>query len=180
MGLKIVAIGDSITYGYPYSPRESWAWLAFNATGIECVNKGEPGDTTGEMRARFERDVIIEQPSHVIIMGGTNDSFFALSLGTVCNNIDRMCQAALAAGITPIIGIPAPVNEEPAESWMQQYRSWLRDYAQRMGLQQLDFYQALVDPETGWIHQDYHDDGVHPNLAGYRQMATTIKLPFTT
>ncbi|HEX3030798.1 MAG TPA: GDSL-type esterase/lipase family protein [Bacillota bacterium] len=176
---KIVAIGDSITYGYPYSPRESWTWLAFNAQGICCLNKGEPGETSGEMRARFTSDVILEEPSHVIIMGGTNDSFYNLSLEIVCNNIDRMCQQAVSKGITPIVGIPIPVNEQPAEAWMQQYRTWLRTYANRMGFQQLDFYQAVVDQETGWIAAEYHDDGVHPNLAGYQKMASIVKLPST-
>lgn len=174
MSSIVVAIGDSITYGYPYTHQESWVYLASRRLGIPMINKGEPGETTGEMRQRFAADVLAEKPTHVIIMGGTNDAFYNLPLERVCNNIYRMCEEAHIAGIKPIIGIPVPVNEAQAEAWLKAYRTWLQDFAGRMGFQVLDFYSVLVDSGTGLLKPDCHDDGVHPNLSGYRAMAKIV------
>ncbi|HEX3031018.1 MAG TPA: GDSL-type esterase/lipase family protein [Bacillota bacterium] len=178
MSVKIVAIGDSITYGFPYSPRESWVSLAFSRLGHRAINLGENGATTGEMRARFASQVLVEKPTHVIIMGGTNDAFYNLPVELVCNNIDRMCEEARAERVMPIIGLPIPVNEAPAEAWLQTYRSWLRGYAARMNYPLLDFYTALVDPQTGWLVESCHEDGVHPSLEGYRRMAQLVLKEF--
>ena len=36
----IVALGDSLTYGYPYSPGSSWVGLAAKELGITIYNRG--------------------------------------------------------------------------------------------------------------------------------------------
>lgn len=176
MEISVVAIGDSITAGFPYTPRESWVFLAALRLGIPILNKGISGDLTGPIRARFARDVLTNQPTHTIIMGGTNDAFFNLPREAACNNIYRMCEQAEEAGIQPILGIPIPVNEIPAENWLRKFRGWLRDYACRQGYQVLDFYAALADQETGWLRADCHEDGVHPNILGYRTMAEIVRV----
>ena len=54
---KIVCIGDSITYGFPYGEEASWTRLLAEATGHLIINKGINGNTTGDMLNRFSRDV---------------------------------------------------------------------------------------------------------------------------
>ncbi len=72
---SIVCLGDSITYGFPFGPEESWVALSAQALGLNMVNKGANGDTTRGMRRRFKRDVVSLNPAYVIIMGGANDAF---------------------------------------------------------------------------------------------------------
>lgn len=174
MSCKVVAIGDSITYGFPYSHRESWVALCSQRLGITIVNKGQCGDTTAEMRVRFRQDVLPEKPSHVIIMGGTNDAFYNIPVEMVCNNIFKMCELAESVQVKPIIGIPIPVNELQAEQWLKSYRSWLREFAEKMGYPVIDFYATVVETTTGYLGPECHDDGVHPNLTGYQRMATAV------
>lgn len=75
--MKIVCLGDSLTYGYGVPRRDCWVSLAAEATGHTLVNRGINGDTTGGMLARFGRDVLSEQPDRVLLMGAPTTSFLA-------------------------------------------------------------------------------------------------------
>ncbi len=60
--MKIVAIGDYITEGFPYSPSDSWVELASRELGINIINRGVCGDLTGDILTRFPQDVIASNP----------------------------------------------------------------------------------------------------------------------
>ncbi len=98
---KAVAIGASNTFGgdifvvspvytqvleelfRPFSERVSWRGgelvLDLRNPGYELedgnwvINSGVPGDTTYDMMARFEEDVLQGSPEYAIIQAGTND-----------------------------------------------------------------------------------------------------------
>jgi len=169
--VKIVAIGDSVTYGFPYSPEQSWLYFTAKELAIEQVNSGVNGDTTSGMLSRFASDVCRHKPSYVIIMGGTNDAYEGLEVSQVVGNIKKMVQLARDNQITPIIGLPIPCNDWSAEILLGEYREAMQEYAVNNGLNYIDFYAAVVDEETAEIKSGLHCDGVHPNEAGYRVMA---------
>ena len=87
MSKTIVAIGDSLVYGFPYSPRYSWVHLASLEIGEEIVNKGVCGETTEDIMLRITDDVIALKPDLAIIMGGTNDAFMDTLPDEVGENI---------------------------------------------------------------------------------------------
>lgn len=167
---RIVALGDSLTYGFPYLPSSSWVQLVADETGLKVINKGANGNTTAGMLVRFNRDVLQNKPSHVIIMGGANDAFENIAVAEVNNNIQQMAELALHEGVIPIIGLTPPCNFASEEALLGQYRQVLRDYAVRMEFTILDFYTAMAN-SNGFIKNGLHVDGVHPNKAGYRVMA---------
>jgi lysophospholipase L1-like esterase len=82
----IVCLGDSITYGFPYGPATSWAARLSENIEARVINKGINGNTTSDMLARFERDVLKYKPTHLILMGGINDVVCAESLDRVKYN----------------------------------------------------------------------------------------------
>lgn len=167
---KIVALGDSITYGFPYDNQESWFNIAANELGFEHVNQGINGDSTIWMYCRFQEDVLSHKPTHVIIMGGTNDAYCDQPLETVVGNIERMLKMAQTNGIKPILGIPIPCDELYAEQLLQEYRVWMRKYAKTHDIEVMDFYSIMCD-ERGQIPQGLHMDGLHPNVDGYARMS---------
>ncbi|MCE5285063.1 MAG: GDSL-type esterase/lipase family protein [Pelosinus sp.] len=169
--IRIVAMGDSITYGYPYTLEDSWLYLAAKELEIDCINKGINGDSTAGMVSRFECDVLKCKPSHVIIMGGTNDAYAAAAAKQVIDNIGDMAKSALYSGVIPVIGLPIPCNDSAEEKRLGQYREGMRRYAADNNIEVIDFHTIMVDDSGLQIKNGLHCDGIHPNTAGYKVMA---------
>lgn len=172
--LKVMAIGDSITYGFPYEPDCSWVKIASNKLKIPMVNEGINGETTSEMADRFPEALLREKPTHVIITGGTNDVFDQVPLAAMQRNIIEMGEIALSYGVEVIIGLPIPINDFVMEDILSGFRNWLASYAQAQGWRVIDFYSALLDQKTGFMAEAYDIDGVHPNLKGYKRLAEVV------
>ena len=51
--MKLICIGDSLTFGYGVRPSQRWTRLCAQETGWEIVNEGISGDTTGGMLVRL-------------------------------------------------------------------------------------------------------------------------------
>lgn len=169
--IKIIGLGDSITCGYPYEPALSWFNLAQNHLHTETVNQGVNGDTTEGMLSRFQQDVIRYKPSHVIIMGGTNDAYAGVIADQVISNIRDMVELALKNRIVPIIGLPIPCNDLTAETLLEQYRQRMRHYIEKNKIDVIDFHKFMVDGSGSKIKEKMHCDGIHPNKAGHQVMA---------
>ncbi|TWH46068.1 GDSL-type esterase/lipase family protein [Sporomusa sp. KB1] len=166
---KIVAIGDSITYGFPYLPCLSWVHLAGEELGLSIINKGVNGNTSSQMVERFDFDVISQLPSHVIIMGGTNDACAKVEAEEVHNNIRYMVETALQYGITPLIGLPIPCMYPQDEYILGLYREDMREYALMNKLTAIDFYTAFLKSKRPQV--EFYADVLHPNEHGYKVMA---------
>ncbi|HWR42438.1 SGNH/GDSL hydrolase family protein [Sporomusa sp.] len=177
--MKIVAIGDSITYGFPYTPNLAWGNLASKELGISIINKGVNGDTSAGMLERFISDVISCSPSHVIIMGGTNDACAGVEAEEVYDHIRHMVELALQYGVTPIIGIPIPCNYSKDESILSLYRADMREYAMDNNIGMIDFYTAFMESESRQARTKLYADVLHPNEEGYRVMANVASTILT-
>ncbi|WP_406676554.1 SGNH/GDSL hydrolase family protein [Moorella sp. ACPs] len=179
--VDLVGIGDSLTWGYPFGPEASWLDLAGRATGLVVVNRGISGETTGEMLARFDQDVVRLAPRAVTIMGGTNDAWAGLAVTEVINNVRAMVDKALRSGIQPVMALPPPLCQtgsdipvsflEKMAALLAAYRDACRDLALSEGLKLLDFFTPLLEPGTGWGKREYFVDDAHPSRPGYQVMA---------
>ncbi len=79
--LRIVALGDSTTYGYSVEdnyPRQLARRLRARGIQASVINSGVNGDTTDGAQQRFEQDVIQHRPDIVIIQFGLNDQTIRL------------------------------------------------------------------------------------------------------
>ena len=182
--MKIVCLGDSLTYGYGVPRKDCWVSLAAEATGHTLVNRGINGDTTGGMLARFGRDVLGEQPDRVLLMGGANDIIFGGSGAPARLNLTAMANQAVANRIRPMIGLPTPVYAEGIpEPWLSvtdyqsllpifsAYRDWLVRFAGIFGFKTVDFTVPGLLPPEGYTH---YLDGLHPDKEGHRLMAEAV------
>lgn len=165
---KIVAIGDSITFGFPYLPSSSWVHLASEELGLSIVNKGVNGNTSAQMMARFDLDVISLLPSHVIITGGTNDACARVEAEEVYNNIRYMVEKAWQNGIIPMLGLPIPCNYSDDEYILGLYREDMREYALANKVVIINFYAAFLNSKRP--RAELYADVLHPNEAGYEVM----------
>lgn len=172
---KIVAIGDSITYGYPYGPEVSWTRFLAEATGFTVVNKGINGNTTGDMLDRFRRHVLAHDPDYVIIMGGSNDIVWQESHDRIVWNLRDMINLARENGIRVVIGLLIPIDYPEYEARLARVREWTGQYARENNIPVIDFYSAFID-QQGSIQSEYLLDEAHPTPEGYRRMFEMIPL----
>lgn len=101
--MKLICIGDSLTFGYGVRPSQRWTRLCAQETGWEIVNEGISGDTTGGMLVRLrallaERDICVQRPL-VLLMGGANDIFFSGTDTGARANMGAMLNQLLSLGV---------------------------------------------------------------------------------
>ena len=170
---RIVFMGNSIT--------ESWSTvLPEYFSGKSYVNRGIDGQTTPQMLVRFRADVIDLQPKVVVILAGTNDIAGNTGPSTakmIADNIISMAELARQNNILVVISSVLPVYDyswkpglEPAPK-ISKLNKIIKNYALNHRHTYLDYYAAMVDDKKG-LHEKYTSDGVHPNKAGYKVMAT--------
>lgn len=170
---RVVIIGNSITEGWVKADS-----AFFRGKTYEYVGRGISGQTSGKMLVRFRADAIDLQPAVVVILAGTND--IAENSGpynpqTTLNNIRTMTELAQAHGIRVVLGSVAPATDfwwrkglSPAPKILALNQQ-IKSYADQQRLAYYDLHSALKDEQNG-LKKAYGEDGVHPNLAGYRVM----------
>ncbi len=169
--MRIVAMGDSLTEGFPFFNQES-AWIRNIAIEFKClvINRGISGDTTSGMRIRFNRDVLTEGPTHVIILGGSNDAWERIPLSRVSANFTAMVEMCEKSGIVPILGLPIPCNFPEIEQLLIEYCDWIKNYAAEKGLLVIDFHTPFMDRILAGEGEELYVDEGHPSIEGYALM----------
>ena len=172
---RVVFLGDSIT--------DYWN-LADYFPGKAYINRGIDGQTTPEMLVRFRQDVIDLHPKVLVVLAGTND--IAGVTGPARNedieaNYASMAELARVHHIRVVFASLLPAHnytQEAKESFSLRPRerilalnAWLKDYCAKNGMVYLDYFSALVDNQ-GMLRRDLSEDGLHPNAAGYKIMAS--------
>ena len=191
----LVCFGDSLTAGYqvqaetgmplPDVPYGGFLQEWLGARGRVSV-KGICGETTSDMMTRFSRDVIDVEPSHAVILGGTNDLGWNVAPSTIITHLERFYTMALRAGIRPV-GVTVPsIRVEghrggPLPAWLQehlQYRLELnRLIAERCERHQMpcvDLFQGTSEPPSSLLAARFSSDGLHLNDKGYLMFARLV------
>jgi lysophospholipase L1-like esterase len=73
--LKIVAFGDSLTYGHGIEEEKKWTTLLARNLNCKVINSGICGNTSSQGLARIKEDVLEHKPDYVIINFCMNDHF---------------------------------------------------------------------------------------------------------
>ena len=170
---RVVIIGNSITEGWVNSDS-----TFFRGNTYEYIGRGISGQTTGQMLVRFRANVVDLRPAVVVILGGTNDvagNSGPYNPQTTLSNIMTMCELAQAHGIRVVLGSVAPAADfwwhkglNPAPKILALNQQ-IKAYADRQHFGYYDMHTALKDEQNG-LKKAYGEDGVHPNLAGYKVM----------
>ncbi len=194
--IKVICFGDSLTAGFqvptevnptgretPYG-RFLAEWIG---ASVEIVISGICGELTREMVLRFRRDVLEQQPTHVVLLGGTNDLGWNAQPADIMNNLVKMYELSRSSQIVPIpVTVPSLRMDvvgggSDAETWLGQHLSrraelnrMIREYALSEGLTWIDLFGATVDSTTGQLAEPFSNDGLHLTTAGYRLLAQLL------
>lgn len=176
---RVVFMGNSIT--------EFWKSDRpfFNST---YINRGISGQTTSQMLERFNQDVISLKPTVVVILGGINDiaqNNGPVTLEQTFKNISAMAELAKKNKIKVILSSVLPAFDFywrpgllPAPK-IKKLNAMIKSYCLRNKLSYVDYYSAMVD-ERGGLQKNFSEDGVHPNVAGYKKMEPLIEKAIKT
>ena len=194
--VKMITLGDSITKGVRpgVRPMDTFAGmlgadLRGHGINAEIINVGIGGERTDQALARLESDVLSQQPTLVIIMYGTNDSYqdqgatsSRLTREEYQNNLTQLVRKLRESGITPILMTPPRwgksakngVGEHP-NRLLTEFLPACRNVAQQENVRLVDQFQIWTDAETkGTNIGDWTTDQCHPNPQGHRKLADAI------
>lgn len=173
---RVVFMGNSIT--------ANWApYFETMFPGKPYIGRGISGQTTPQMLVRFRQDVIALAPAIVVILAGTNDiagNTGPSTLKMIEGNIASMAELAKENGIGVVLSSVLPVRDYPWRPGLEPapkiiaLNAWIKAYAAQHGAIYVDYHSAMADARGG-MRSGLSSDGVHPNEAGYRIMASLVQ-----
>ena len=192
-GQKVAFMGDSIT-------AQGWevpgGYVKLVTAGLETlgikivpVPAGVGGNTSLNMLARLDRDVLSKKPDWLTLSCGVNDVWHGVdgvALDPYEKNITSIVDQAQAAGIKVVILTATVIGEDvknEANTKLIPYNEFLRKLASDRHLPIADENQAFQDaikatPPLPGTRLLTHDDGVHPDTEGHILMAKTLLAAF--
>lgn len=176
-----VGLGDSITAGRRIDFVDSGASDSYFDVlacdeGVAFVgNAGVRGETSTDILARVDRDVIAKRPRLALVLAGTNDVRQRDTSRTIAN-LDAIAGKLQRAGITAIFGTLPPVDVLPRN--VQDTNDQIRAWAAQRGVTLIDFWAVLAGTD-GKFASGMSRDGTHPTPAGAALMAAEARRVLT-
>jgi lysophospholipase L1-like esterase len=172
---RVVLFGDSRISEWSPLPR---------VDGVEFVNRGIDGETTAQMRLRFDADVLALQPDVVVIQAGIND-LVAASLSkqagdrirqNLKNSLRQMATLSADAGTRVVLLTVIPPASPSLLRWLVWNDDIIKDVAEVNafirtldGLEGVTVVDAagLLAPSGGELSAQYARNTLHFEPAAY-------------
>lgn len=173
---RVVFLGNSIFEGWLQLRPEFFA-------GKPYYDRGISGQTTPQMLLRFYEDVLALQPDVLVLKAGIND--IAENTGSynekyTLNNIKAIAQLARAHKINVVLCSVLPANKFPwrpsilPADKVISLNQGIKQFADEYKFYYIDLYSSVVDDQKG-LKIEYSEDGVHPNVAGYKVLEPLVE-----
>lgn len=160
----VLAIGDSLTYGFMVAPKHSYPYWLSKMSGHPVINAGINGETSSEGLARLPK--LLKDPSVklMILCLGANDILQGKSIAALKKNLKEMIHMAKEKEIRVLlVSVPNFTL---------------------IGLSDMDIYEEIAKEEHVILapniladilkQPSLKIDQVHPNASGYEQMSKMI------
>jgi lysophospholipase L1-like esterase len=183
--LRCIALGDSVTQNDSFEAA-SGLWTEGNGYFEQLLrlnggqqgnyvfvrNAGIGGNTTPDMLARLDTDVLAYNPDVMFLMAGTNDILpgaVDADYAAFFTALEKIIIRAQLAGVYVILSTCPTKNAAPAE--VARAIPWYYMLAKHYGIPLIDAHRVTADPVTGQYKTGYSDDGTHPNQTGIAAIA---------
>lgn len=190
--MKIIALGDSLTYGYGVPPFKGWVELLKSENNLNIINKGINGDTSFGLINRFYEDVICEKPDNLIITIGCNDLLMGRDVDTTIDNIKFLANEGIKNNISTIIGITPPIVPQLAASYWDDGADYITvdnnlkifvkkliSFCEENKLQYADFFNCINKTFSTYGEKALYSDGIHPTELGHKLMFEEVRTLIT-
>jgi len=162
---RVVAIGDS--FGTGFGLATPWPSRLQSALGVTVVNNSVNGRETAEGLGLIQGLINSENPSHVVILLGTNDAIRG-SVPDAINNLQEMVNIATTSNVIVIVGTLAPITQSASQN--------ARAADISSGIQGLS--GARIADIRASFDADLIVDGVHPGDEGQQLITDIIQAEF--
>ena len=200
--LRIVAIGDSIVYGYGDFVGGGWVerlrrqWMSPGQKDRVLYNLGVRGDRVCDVHRRLEIEFSTRGelrnrvPDVILLSVGTNDSprlgkpqgrlftEFSHFQQQIADLLDLSTSLApvLFIGMTPVDESKMPFLDCLYYNHLEQYRykEATLKACQERNIPYLDIFDLWLSRGESWLKSQHCSDGLHPNVQGYEQLLQDI------
>lgn len=196
--INIIAIGDSGTAGAPYTnvkPSDSadtYSWthvIRDNMPNVTIHNMAISGETSEQILARFDVDVVQYYPDYCLIGTGSNDFIGGGDVNTAVNAsytaIVTMFNECVNANIKPVFVdylfpnyerissfLSDPIEIQKSIDFSLGLKQRIKSHCQANGYGYIDFVPVFISGDMINGHFDnslISYDNVHPNIDGYNK-----------
>jgi lysophospholipase L1-like esterase len=198
--LKVLAMGDSLVYGYGDPVGGGWAerlrrfWMEEN--GPVLYNLGIRGDRVSQVAERLEQEFRLrgelrnKVPDLLILSVGVNDSPRLGRPDGRCFTDETLFQKQIvhlldvAQQLCPVLFVGmVPVNEQQMpfldcfyfnHADQSRFKSITQKACADRQIPYLDIFDIWQQRGKDWINSHLMADGLHPNVAGYKALLDDI------
>ena len=183
--VTIVALGDSVTYGYGVQDGYVTKWKRllkqeFPQATINMINAGVSGDTSVMGLERREEDVISRNPDLVTVCFGLNDMKIQMSLEEFRTNMVEIVHHLKQETSAEIWLLTTnPTYQSPGNYLVSKYNQVTREVAKAEKIGLIDIWKAWKKHYDGNAPgSDLLLDIAHPTEKGHEIFATELMKPF--
>lgn len=200
--LKIVALGDSIIYGYGDPVGGGWierlrrSWMVPGSLGHAIYNLGIRGDGVKQVSQRLESEfrnrgeLRNRVPDLMILSMGVNDSArlsrldgrnftefeqFQAEIDSLLDQAKQLCPI-LFVGMVPVDESKMPfldcLHYNHADQF--RYKEATRLACQARQIPYLDVFSRWMERGQDWCNDQLLEDGLHPNVRGYQALLDDV------
>lgn len=196
--LKVIAIGDSLVYGYGDISGGGWVerlrrqWMHPNSSGNVLYNLGIRGDKVGQVAARLRvefqsrGELRNRTPDRLIISVGTNDTplvgrsqgknmtpapDFQATMAQLLDEAAPLCPIYFV-GMVPVVPSRMPFMDCLYYNHTDQftYKEITRCLCEQREIPYLDIFELWMGRGSQWLQHHVGEDGLHPNDSGYEAL----------
>lgn len=200
--LKIVALGDSLVYGFGDPEGGGWverlrrSWMSPDSAGHILYNLGVRGDRTQQVAQRLEiefrhrGELRNRVPDLIILSVGVNDSarlarpngknytdfaLFESQITSLLEQAQQLCPV-LFVGMVPTNEAKMPFLDCLYYNHADQYRykEATRIACAKRRIPYLDIFDRWMSRSETWRCKRLTQDGLHPNILGYQTLLEDV------
>lgn len=200
--LRIIAIGDSLIYGY--GDREGGGWVERlrrqwmdSERDHALYNLGVRGDRTAQVQNRLEKEwshrgeLRNKYPDLIILSVGVNDSprlghpqgknltnftDFTTDIDNLLSQAQSLCPV-LFVGMIPVDEAKMPFLDCFYYNLRDQYRykEITKQACHNRSIPYLDTFDLWMSRGDHWRKMQMSPDGLHPNVNGYKSLFNEVR-----
>jgi lysophospholipase L1-like esterase len=200
--LKIVALGDSLIYGFGDPQGGGWVeqlrrqWMLSDSAGHVLYNLGVRGDRTTQVAQRLEvefrhrGELRNRVPDLIMLSVGVNDSarvgrpdgknytefaVFTEQISALLAQAQQLCPV-IFVGMVPVDEAKMPFLDCLYYNHADQYRykEATRIACDRLEIPYLDIFAQWMERGATWRLKRFGADGLHPNTLGYQSLLEDV------